>query len=115
VGRADGFPVASARGRRRARLGAGRHLAAADGRGAEGSRADRFRCARDRPRRQPGAADAGRQGHANAGLPDSSATIGGLAIFGINGFVVGPVIAAMFVAVWAIVAARTRDGALLER
>jgi predicted PurR-regulated permease PerM len=43
------------------------------------------------------------------------ATIGGLAIFGINGFVVGPVIAAMFVAVWAIVAARTRDGALLER
>jgi predicted PurR-regulated permease PerM len=43
------------------------------------------------------------------------ATIGGLAIFGINGFVVGPVIAAMFVAVWAIVAARTRDDALPER
>jgi predicted PurR-regulated permease PerM len=43
------------------------------------------------------------------------ATIGGLAIFGINGFVVGPVIAAMFVAVWTIVAARTRGGTLPER
>ncbi len=32
-------------------------------------------------------------------------TIGGLAIFGINGFVIGPVIAAMFVAVWGIFAA----------
>ena len=27
-------------------------------------------------------------------------TVGGLAIFGINGFVIGPVIAAMFVAAW---------------
>jgi hypothetical protein len=27
-------------------------------------------------------------------------TLGGLAIFGINGFVIGPVIAAMFIAVW---------------
>ena len=43
------------------------------------------------------------------------ATIGGLAIFGINGFVVGPVIAAMFVAVWTIVAARTRGGITPER
>jgi predicted PurR-regulated permease PerM len=32
-------------------------------------------------------------------------TVGGLAIFGINGFVIGPVIAAMFIAVWGIVAA----------
>ena len=32
-------------------------------------------------------------------------TIGGMAIFGINGFVIGPVIAAMFVAVWDIFAA----------
>ena len=31
-------------------------------------------------------------------------TIGGLAIFGINGFVIGPVIAAMFIAVWDIFA-----------
>jgi hypothetical protein len=30
--------------------------------------------------------------------------LGGLAIFGINGFVIGPVIAAMFMAVWHIVA-----------
>jgi predicted PurR-regulated permease PerM len=29
-------------------------------------------------------------------------TLGGIAIFGINGFVIGPLIAAMFVAVWAI-------------
>jgi predicted PurR-regulated permease PerM len=26
--------------------------------------------------------------------------LGGLAVFGINGFVIGPVIAAMFIAVW---------------
>jgi predicted PurR-regulated permease PerM len=31
-------------------------------------------------------------------------TLGGIAIFGINGFVIGPVIAAMFMAVWDIVA-----------
>jgi predicted PurR-regulated permease PerM len=29
-------------------------------------------------------------------------TLGGIAIFGINGFVIGPLIAAMFIAVWAI-------------
>ena len=29
-------------------------------------------------------------------------TLGGLAIFGLNGFVIGPMIAAMFIAVWAI-------------
>ena len=32
-------------------------------------------------------------------------TLGGIAIFGINGFVIGPVIAAMFIAVWGIFAA----------
>jgi predicted PurR-regulated permease PerM len=31
-------------------------------------------------------------------------TLGGMAIFGLNGFVIGPVIAAMFMAVWRIVA-----------
>jgi predicted PurR-regulated permease PerM len=36
-------------------------------------------------------------------------TLGGLAIFGLNGFVIGPLIAAMFIAVWDVVAtARTR-------
>jgi predicted PurR-regulated permease PerM len=30
------------------------------------------------------------------------ATLGGIAIFGVNGFVIGPVIAAMFMAVWDI-------------
>jgi predicted PurR-regulated permease PerM len=29
-------------------------------------------------------------------------TLGGISIFGLNGFVVGPVIAAMFIAVWDI-------------
>jgi predicted PurR-regulated permease PerM len=33
------------------------------------------------------------------------ATLGGLAVFGANGFVIGPVIAALFVAVWEIFAA----------
>ena len=32
-------------------------------------------------------------------------TLGGMAIFGFNGFVIGPIIAAMFIAVWATVAA----------
>ena len=31
-------------------------------------------------------------------------TLGGIAIFGINGFVIGPMIAAMFIAVWGIFA-----------
>jgi predicted PurR-regulated permease PerM len=37
-------------------------------------------------------------------------TLGGMAVFGINGFVVGPVIAAMFIALWHIFGA-TRNGA----
>ncbi len=40
-----------------------------------------------------------------AGLPDYLVlitTVGGIAVFGINGFVLGPVIAAMFIAVWHI-------------
>ncbi|NLD69892.1 MAG: AI-2E family transporter, partial [Limnobacter sp.] len=31
-------------------------------------------------------------------------TIGGLAVFGLNGFVIGPLIAAVFIAAWGIVA-----------
>jgi predicted PurR-regulated permease PerM len=31
-------------------------------------------------------------------------TLGGMAVFGLNGFVIGPLIAAMFIAVWAVVA-----------
>jgi predicted PurR-regulated permease PerM len=41
----------------------------------------------------------------NSGLPDYMVlitTIGGIAVFGINGFVLGPVIAAMFMATWQI-------------
>jgi predicted PurR-regulated permease PerM len=41
-------------------------------------------------------------------------TLGGMAIFGINGFVIGPVIAAMFMAVWDIVAS-SREGARMDR
>ncbi len=35
-------------------------------------------------------------------------TLGGMAVFGLNGFVIGPLIAAMFIAVWDIVAAERR-------
>ena len=38
-------------------------------------------------------------------LPDylvMVSTLGGMAVFGINGFVLGPVIAALFIAVWHI-------------
>jgi len=38
-------------------------------------------------------------------------TLGGMAVFGINGFVVGPAIAAMFIAVWHIYVT-TRAGAM---
>ncbi len=37
-------------------------------------------------------------------------TIGGLAVFGLNGFVIGPVIAAMFIAVWQIFSASRVHG-----
>jgi len=44
------------------------------------------------------------------------ATLGGLAAFGINGFVIGPVIAAIFLATWEIFAeARKEQGATGER
>ncbi len=39
----------------------------------------------------------------DAGMPDyvvMITTIGGMAVFGINGFIIGPTIAAMFIAVW---------------
>ena len=32
-------------------------------------------------------------------------TVGGLAVFGLNGFVIGPLIAAMFVSAWQLLAA----------
>ena len=35
-------------------------------------------------------------------------TLGGISVFGLNGFVIGPMIAAMFIAVWDIFVA-TRD------
>jgi predicted PurR-regulated permease PerM len=41
-------------------------------------------------------------------------TLGGIAVFGINGFVIGPVIAAMFIAVWDIFSA-SRAGAEVDR
>jgi predicted PurR-regulated permease PerM len=40
-------------------------------------------------------------------------TIGGMALFGLNGFVIGPVIAAMFMAAWDLFAI-SRDGAALQ-
>jgi predicted PurR-regulated permease PerM len=36
-------------------------------------------------------------------------TLGGIAIFGINGFVIGPVIAALFIASWDIFAGARRE------
>ncbi|MGH7795266.1 MAG: AI-2E family transporter [Candidatus Binatia bacterium] len=42
------------------------------------------------------------------------ATLGGIAIFGVNGFVIGPVIAAMFMAAWDIFSA-SRSGIQIDR
>ena len=39
-------------------------------------------------------------------------TIGGMAVFGINGFVIGPVIAAMFMAVWDLFATAREEAAM---
>jgi predicted PurR-regulated permease PerM len=36
-------------------------------------------------------------------------TLGGLAVFGFNGFVIGPIIAAIFIAVWHTLAASNRE------
>jgi predicted PurR-regulated permease PerM len=43
------------------------------------------------------------------------ATLGGLAVFGLNGFVIGPVIAAMFLATWEIFAETRREDAAARR
>lgn len=48
----------------------------------------------------------------DTGMPDyivMITTVGGMAVFGINGFVIGPVIAAMFIAVWHIYCASQGD------
>lgn len=42
-------------------------------------------------------------------------TIGGMAIFGINGFVIGPVIAALFMAVWSLFAESNDENSNLPR
>ena len=36
------------------------------------------------------------------------ATLGGIAVFGVNGFVLGPVIAAIFIAAWDIFSTSSR-------
>lgn len=41
----------------------------------------------------------------DTGMPDyivMITTVGGMSVFGVNGFVLGPAIAAMFIAVWHI-------------
>jgi len=35
-------------------------------------------------------------------------TLGGIVVFGVNGFVIGPLIAAMFIAVWGLFSASRR-------
>jgi predicted PurR-regulated permease PerM len=36
-------------------------------------------------------------------------TLGGISLFGLNGFVIGPVIAAMFMAAWDLLVSARRD------
>ena len=43
------------------------------------------------------------------------ATVGGLSLFGLNGFVIGPVLVAMFIAAWQLLAAeRLKAGRAAE-
>ena len=103
VGRGDGVPVAAAGGRRGADLAAGRALPA--------------RHRRDRGRASAliafGVLVIGLIDNVlrpilvgkDTQMPDYLvllSTLGGMAIFGLNGFVIGPVIAAMFLAAWEI-------------
>ena len=41
-------------------------------------------------------------------------TLGGISVFGLNGFVIGPVIAAMFIAVWDILSTSRRNEAIVD-
>jgi hypothetical protein len=101
VGGGDGLPVAAAGGGRRHRVGAGGHLFPRHRLGLAGRGADRLRRVRDRPGRQhPAPVLVGK----DTKMPDYVvllSTIGGMALFGLNGFVIGPVIAALFIAAWA--------------
>ena len=45
----------------------------------------------------------------NARLPDYVvlvSTVGGMALFGINGFIIGPLIAALFISAWSLFASQ---------
>ena len=42
-------------------------------------------------------------------------TLGGISIFGLDGFVIGPVIAAMFIAVWDIFSEQATEDAAAKR
>jgi len=49
----------------------------------------------------------------NTRMPDyvvMITTLGGIAVFGINGFILGPAIGAMFIAVWHIYSTTQHDG-----
>ena len=102
VGRGDGVVRVAAGGRSRNRLGADRDLFPGDGRNLGGNCPYCF-----------GAFVIGLVDNLlrpflvgkDTELPDYLvliSTLGGIAIFGLNGFVIGPVIAAMFIAVWDI-------------
>ena len=65
---------------------------------------------RQHDRQRPPAPARG-QGHTAAGYLALISTLGGLALFGMDGFVIGPLIAALFVAVWSLPEVQAyRDG-----
>ena len=93
-------------------LAAGGDLFSRHRRDLAGRVAGGLRRAGHRPGGQRAAPHPGRQGHADARLPGCSfPTIGGMSVFGISGFVIGPVIAAMFMAVWDLFAAAREEAA----
>jgi hypothetical protein len=108
VGGIDGVSIPSARGGLRRGLVARCSLFPRYGRRLGGTYSDRVRRPGHRPR---GQSRASKLVGADTKMPDYVvliSTLGGLEIFGMNGIVLGPVIAAMFMVVWDIFAASRR-------
>ena len=50
----------------------------------------------------------------NTKIPDYFSTLGGLAAFGANGFLIGPIIAAMFISLWSVFSKNQKIGMRLS-
>jgi len=103
--------VVAARNRSRSGLGAGRDLSSRNRFGLAGRGPHHLWRTRHWPRGQFPAPDPGRKGHQDARLCGVDLDIRGIEAFGLHGFLIGPVIAAMFIAVWDMFSASRQNDA----